>query len=858
VPGEGIGARLRACLMLCALLSSHGSDARTPAAPLSLRWQSAPDTGAPVVPAGGMRARFVITNTGSTPLAARGWSLYFDCEEGVATGVPAGGFVFEQIAGTFYRVHPTVGFDGLGPGQSAVVDFTLLGPPQNEAEAPRGFYLAFDAMPGSAQVLTDVQPAPIALRSDARTVEQTYERNALLVPFAASELPPVLPSPRRFERRTGELHWTSMPEIIAPTALHAEAASARALLAPYFPAHVATHASAAPHADTRGAPLRLRVGPIPGAASPEAYELDVDPVHGVQLQGQGVVGVARGLESLRQLLPITRAPGETVLLPAIAISDAPRFAYRGLMLDVARNFQSKETVFRVLDLMARFKLNVFHFHLTDDEGWRLEIPGLPELTTIGARRGHPGAGVDRLPPAYGSGPDPATPFGSGHYRVADYIEILRHAAALHIEVIPEIEMPGHARAAVVAMAERARRLGVAADAAADRYLLNDRADASIYSSAQLYHDNVMNPALPSTYAFIGRVVDAMVDMHRAAGVPLRSLHLGGDELPDGAWERSPACTALMQREHLSDRRELWQYFYARVDQLLRRHGLAAAGWEELGTMRQRVAGQDRVVPNPNLSGRGFTLFVWRNIEGADDLAYRLANAGYDTVLTPASRLYLDMTPYSDPEEAGQTWAAHVDLDTVFDYIPYDDVRVAPDNPSRRPGMEALTAAGRARIKGIEAPLFGETLYDPTRLEYMLMPRLLAAAERAWAPDPEWTTESDPARAAHLHAQAWSTFVAQLGFNVLPRLDAELPQLHYRLPPPGLKRSGDSVLANEQIPGLVLRYTLDGSAPTARSAQVSGPIAAAGTVRVAAFDRNGRAGRPAQIDVAPLPQPASAR
>jgi hexosaminidase len=844
-----IGARLLAGLLLGALLPRYAIDATTPTVPLSLRWQPAPEASVPVVPADGLRAQFTLTNTGLEPLPARGWSLYFDCEEGVLAGVPAGGFVFEQIAGTFYRMHPAEGFAGLASGQSALIPFTLLGPPQNEAEAPRGPYLAFDAAPETAQALTDYQVAPVPDRSDVRTPEQTYERNALQVQIQASELPPVLPSPQRYERRTGELHWASMPEIFAPAALHAEAARARSLLAVYFPAPAETRAAGAQRArpaGARAAPLRLRVAPIPGATSPEAYELQVDARSGVSLQGQGAAGVARGLESLRQLLPLARAPADGVAVPAISISDAPRFAYRGLMLDVARNFQSKQTVFQVLDLMARFKLNVFHFHLTDDEGWRLEIPGLPELTAIGARRGHLGARVDRLPPAYGSGPDPATPFGSGYYSGAEYIEILKYAAALHIEVIPEIEMPGHARAAVVAMAERARRLGVAGDAAADRYVLNDRADASVYSSAQLYHDNVMNPALPSTYAFIGKVVDALVAMHRAANVPLRTVHVGGDELPDGAWEHSPACAALMQREHFSDRRELWEYFYRHVDQLLRSRGLAAAGWEELGAMRQGPAGHSRVVPNPNMTGRGFTLFVWRNVDGADDLAYRLANVGYDVVLTPATRLYLDMSAFSDPGEAGQTWAAHVDLDTVFDYIPYDDVRVAPDNPARLPNMERLMDASRNRVKGIEAPLFGETLYDPTRLDFMLVPRMLAAAERAWAPDPPWTTETDAVNAARLHAEAWSRFVAQLGFNVLPRLDAELPQLHYRLPPPGLKRSGDTVLVNEQIPGLTLRYTVDGSAPTTHSPLVNGAISATGSVRVAAFDRNGRAGRAAQI------------
>jgi hexosaminidase len=564
--------------------------------------------------------------------------------------------------------------------------------------------------------------------------------------------------------------------------------------------------------------------------------LRVDPQQGVFVQGNSAAGVAFGLESFRQLLPIAPA-ADGVAIPAIVIDDAPRFAYRGLMLDVARNFQPKEKVFGVLDLMAQYKLNVFHFHITDDEGWRLEIDGLPELTDIGARRGHVGAVIDRIPPAYGSGPDVVNAFGTGYYTRADYIAILKYADALHIEVIPEIEMPGHARAAVMAMAERARRLHAA----------GDRADTSAYQSAQRYNDNVMNPALPSTYAFIARVVDVLVDLHKEARVPLRTVHVGGDELPGGAWDKSPACAALMKRLHVADRDELWDYFYTHVDTLLRKHGRAAAGWEEMGTRVKKIGKQDQVRTNLNVAARGYTLFVWRNIEGADDLAYRAANAGYDIVLTPANRLYLDMTPFSDPDELGQTWAGRVDLNTVFDYIPYDDNRVAPDSPVHVANMEKLTDAGRARIKGLEAPLFSETVNDPSRLDYMLMPRLLAAAERAWAPDPTWTSEVDPVRASRAHALAWSRFMAQVGHQVLPRLDADWPQLGYRLPPPGLKRIGDSVFANEQIPGLALRYTLDGSDPTVKSPPVNGPIRERAIVRVAAFDRNGRASRAAQVD-----------
>ena len=196
----------------------------------------------------------------------------------------------------------------------------------------------------------------------------------------------------------------------------------------------------------------------------------VDP-QGVRIVGASPAGVFYGLQSLRSLLPAP-TPAKGLVLPALAVVDAPRFGYRGFMLDVARNFQPKPLVLRTLDLLARYKINVFHFHLTEDEGWRLEIPSLPELTAVGARRGHTLDSSRFLPPAWGSGPDVDRPWGSGFYTRADYIEILRYAAARHIEVIPELEMPGHARAAVKAMEARFRERSAAGDAeGARRYLL---------------------------------------------------------------------------------------------------------------------------------------------------------------------------------------------------------------------------------------------------------------------------------------------------------------------------------------------------------------------------------------------------
>jgi hexosaminidase len=553
--------------------------------------------------------------------------------------------------------------------------------------------------------------------------------------------------------------------------------------------------------------------------------------------------VAYGLQTLRDLLPLPGAADQSV--PEVTIVDAPRFAYRGFMLDVSRNFHTKETVFKWLDLMARYKMNKFHFHLTEDEGWRLEIAGLPELTSIGAVRGHSAKPGVRLQPAYGSGPDPRDPGGSGYYTRADYIEILRYAAARHIEVIPELEMPGHARAAVQAMEARYHRLKAAGDKDAAKYLLNDFADRSVYKSPQLYNDHVLNPGLESSFTFVQHVVDEVVKLHREAGAPLHTIHMGGDELPNGAWEQSPASRAMMAREHLESTADLWDYFYERVDGILRKHGLYTSGWEELAARKTTLHGRNKLIPNPRFTQKGFLAWVWNNTEGAEDLAYRLANAGYDIVLAPVTKMYMDMAHNANPEEPGVNWGDYVELETPYDFIPFDYLKNATE--AARVGKDGLTDYGKRRVRGLEATLFTETVRDPARIDYLVMPRLLAVAERAWAPDPAWATEPDATKAAALHRTAWSGFVNALGQRVLPRLDLDRTGVAYRIAPPGLLLDGDKVLVNHVLPGIALRYTVDGSTPTASSRRVTGPITERGLIQVAAFDRNGRPGLVARID-----------
>ncbi len=810
-------------LALLWLSAAHAAPQSADGKQLQLRWEK-------------QTTRVSLTNLGSAPLPAQGWSIYFNCMECSTAGSAQDKLTVEHLGGSLYRLRPAPGFGGLAQDQMLAFNSHAPAAVTKIYKAPSGWYLVYDAAPESAQAIADYRLLP---QQDLLTPQELYERNAQADVLPAAALPPVFPTPLKLQQGLGALHLEAAPELVAGPGLKTEAGTAAAMLRQYWP-----HG-----AKRRGtAKLRLAIGKVAGQSSPEAYTLDVD-LKGISITGNSAAGVAHGLQSLRELLPLApegSAKG-AIDLPVLAVTDTPRFGYRGLMLDVSRNFQDKQTVFRLLDLMARFKLNVFHFHLTDDEGWRLEIAGLPELTGIGAVRGHSTKPGERLQPAYGSGPSPDDRHGSGYYTRADYLEILRYAAARHIEVIPEIEMPGHARAAVQAMEARYRRLQAAGKRDAAKFLLNDLDDRSQYRSAQDYSDNVINPGLESSYTFIEHVVKEVAALHRAAGVPLRTLHVGGDELPLGAWEKSPRSREMMARHQVQDTAGLWNYFYDRVAAMLRRQGLSTAGWEELGTRTELAGGKRKQVPNPYFAQRGFKVYVWNNTNDSADLGYRLANAGYDTVLAPATRFYLDLTHNANPAEPGATWAGMTDIDSAYDYIPFDH---AKRGGAAAAGQERLTDEGKRHIVGLEAALWTETVRDPSLMDYLLVPRLLAVAERAWAADPAWATEADAEKADAMHRAAWSNFANVLGQRVLPALDLErspIGPVAYRIAPPGLKLADGKVYANHALPGLALRYTSDGSEPNAGSALVQGAIAAKGLIQVAAFDRNGRRGWISRIE-----------
>ena len=443
------------------------------------------------------------------------------------------------------------------------------------------------------------------------------------------------------------------------------------------------------------------------------------------------------------------AGGATV--PNAVIEDWPDLGYRGIMLDVSRDFTSKENLLKLIDLLDHYKVNRLHMHLGDDEGWRVELDGLPELTSYGAYRGIPVLNddgtisePDALMPTYCVTPDrnDKATLGNGYYTKADFIEILRYAADRRIAVIPEFDMPGHSRAAIKSMEYRARTTGDAS------MLLSEPGDVSVYNSAQDYNDNAVNVALPTTYKFIDKVFDGIIALYTEAGVPLQAVHVGGDEVPDGAWVGSPACQALMKENGKEDIGWLKDYFINRVLDIAEAKGVKIAGWQEVG-QHLEPATFERLKKN-----LAFTNF-WAVSRGRDRIAYNYANDQVPVVLSNSSNTYFDLAYNPSKTERGHNWAGFIDERRSFSFLPYDFYRSVRwddhGNPTdlTNPGADkpVLTAEGKPYIIGVQGQLWSETLRCFDHVTYYLFPKAVGLFERGWNAEPAWaasTTPDDPA------------------------------------------------------------------------------------------------------------------
>ncbi|MFN7832380.1 MAG: family 20 glycosylhydrolase [Bacteroidota bacterium] len=786
-------------------------------------------------------AVFYIVNRGRFALKGNSWNMYWNQAPRLVTASEGPARV-QNINGDFYRMVPSDDMS-LAPGDTAVIRYVSEDFAIKVSDGPLGLYITYtDGGEEKTKAITRYKVLPFESEGqytrNPRDEEPfpdpafLFRQNERLSQLPENELFPFIPAPASWTYGNGHFDLGNRQGIQISTETSTTGQYLCDELARQFGLNVRISDNAA---------IRLKI--VPSTDAPEGYQLSVSP-DSIVITGNDEKGVFYGVQSLLSL--VKKDAGGRYVVPAISVTDKPAFAYRGLHLDVCRNFQSKETVLRLLDMMARYKLNKLLFNLTEDEGWRLEINGLPELTEVGGRRGHLYRDSLYLAPAYGSGPDPCSPrsHGNGYYSRSDFKQILRYAQQRNIEVIPEINLPGHSRAAIKAMELRYQRLMAKGQPEeANRFRLIDPADTSQYRSAQGYNDNTTCVCRDQVIRFFEYVLDDVISMYKEAGVPLNMFHTGGDEVPSKAWTGSPECRDFMARHpEIRNNRNLQGLFFGQMIDALKKRGLLNGTWEE-AVMSFNDDGS--WTPNPAFANSGVYPYIWNNLWGNQDLGYRLANAGYPVVLCNVTNFYFDLAYNKDPREPGLYWGGFIDTEDAFSFVPYDLFQSTKTDDMGRPfdpakdfaGMERLTPAGKQNIAGLQAQLWSETIKGRDMLEYYYLPKLPGFAQRAWQGEPAWSGQDEAARLAD-----WNRFSHTLALKELPRLTTISGGYNYRIPPPGIMAENGQISMNTAYTGFQIRYTTDGTEPDNSSTVYSAPFSAdVRVVKAACFNEKGRSG-----------------
>ena len=489
----------------------------------------------------------------------------------------------------------------------------------------------------------------------------------------------------------------------------------------------------------------------------EGYELNVDG-EGIEVRASQFPGFLYALQSLGQLLPAAvygtePAPDAAWEVPCVKIADAPRFAYRGMHLDVARHFFSVDEVKRYIDVMAIHKLNTLHWHLTDDQGWRIEIKRYPELTAVGSIRK---ATVVRKE----WGTYDGTPYG-GFYTQDEIRDVVKYAADRGVTVIPEIDLPGHMLAALTAYPE----LGCTGGP----YEVWGRWGVA---------DDVLCPGREKTFEFLEGVLTEVMELF-----PSEYIHIGGDECPKVRWEKCPRCQAKIRQLGLKDDGEhtadhyLQSYVTDRIGKFLAQHGRRIIGWDEILEGR---APSDAVVMS------------WRGSEGG----IAAAKLGHDVIMTPNSHFYFDYYQSLDTDAEPFGIGGYIPMEQVYSYDP---------------AFPELTPEQQKHILGVQANLWTEYVLSDEHLEYMLLPRLAALSEVQWClPETkDWNRFIGSFRMDEIYSQMGYEFAKHIfGVTASYAVDPE---------------KGGVVMTLTTQGGAPIRYTLDGSDPTASSPLYKAPV-----------------------------------
>lgn len=768
--------------------------------------------------------KFSIYNAGQSNIPSFFWAIYFYDNGKVGhnsfpypRGLPVDNselLIFHE-AGNLYRLSPTEKFSPYINSRDTIeVPYESYGPHVSRHYSFPNWFVSCDicsprilkSTAGEDLSFVETFSKPQQLKRDSRdlyrafTAKDRFSRNSAAAKAPKPSVHSVIPTPLRVDAGGEESLVVTPSDWVVSTKDFVEEAS---LLAEKLNLKIAKSATSKVITFSQG---KVTLPKNSSLSISEAYHIYINPskntIEVTANEASGAFYAAQTLLSLTEKDRSDTSKEKGHRFPGMNITDAPRFEYRGLMLDVSRNFVQKATVLKLLDLMATYKVNKFHFHLTDDDAWRLEIPEFPELTKYASNRCLDPSHEVCLPPSLGSGPFVNTS-GSGFYTVSDYKEILRYAKSRHIEVIPEIDVPGHARSAIQAMELRYRRTKNS------MYRLIDPDDRSRYLSAQSYTDDAVNPCVDGTYQFFKVILRNLQELHKDIQ-PLTFYMLGGDEVAGGAWEKSPACADLKQKHELRDYHDLKKFFFKRMMEELRQEDLTFGLWGD--------AVLDKSL-NPNrleegMKGKVYT-YSWSNVWEwkRGSLAYKLANAGYKVVMSPATYFYFDQPYEPDFEERGLYWATRcLDSRTAFSFVPdhlywnrgrTQDGGEMTDEILCTGGCPPLTQP--QNIRGIQADLWTETIRTPQHLHYMLFPRFLAFAERAWH-KASWEDLTDVAQRDKEQQKDWERFAAIVGKEELERLESE--GVEYRLDPPGARFSNSILEINTIFPGLPTEYSLN--------------------------------------------------
>ncbi|MEX8548831.1 MAG: beta-N-acetylhexosaminidase [Mucilaginibacter sp.] len=531
------------------------------------------------------------------------------------------------------------------------------------------------------------------------------------------------------------------------------------------------------------------------AIGKEGYQLNITP-KGIVIKANAAAGLFYGVQTLVQLLPKeieskTAVKGVKWTVPCVKITDYPRFAWRGLMFDVARHFFTVAEVKQYIDAMVRYKYNLLHLHLADDEGWRIEIKGLPRLTEVGAynakRVGY--FGTFAAPPA-----DEPRTYG-GFYTQEDIKELVRYAQERFVNILPEIDVPGHSLAAVVSYPELSCTPG------ADKYKVRSGEEIMDWSHGQppiALIDNTLCPANEKVYEFMDKVITQVAQLF-----PFQYIHLGGDECPKNFWEKSDAVKTLMQKEGLKNMEEVQSYFEKRVEKIVESKGKKFMGWDEIL--------EGGLAPNA-------VVMSWRGMKGGIEAA----KMGHEVVMSPTTFAYIDYMQ-GDPSIEAKVYAT-LRLDKTYQFEP------VPDSVDAK------------LIKGGQANLWTEQVYNLRRAEYMTWPRGFAIAETLWSPKA---------------SKNWDNF-SQRVEGQFPRLEeAETnyaPSMYDPIVNVSRKDSTMTITLSTEIKPLDIYYSFDNSFPDRFYPKYTQPLTVpkeAAQIKIITYRGNKPIGRMMSIPIADL-------